>query len=167
MLKNIGLFCKRALQKRPIFCKETYIFKHPTHRSHPIPCREESIGDTKNRRYTNCPGWGSWASTYVYLRPVDQLSEASSLLPHFECFLILNEEAERVRMSTSDQLSTPVKWHSMGWLWIVGSIELQISFAKEACKRDDILQKRPMILSILLTVATLYPEQGLRTDASR
>ena len=37
MLKNIGLFCKRDLQKRPIFCKETYIFKHPTHRSHPIP----------------------------------------------------------------------------------------------------------------------------------
>ena len=36
MLKNIGLFCKRDLQKRPIFCKETYIFKHPTHRSHPI-----------------------------------------------------------------------------------------------------------------------------------
>ena len=35
MLKNIGLFCKRALQKRPVFCKETYI-KHPTHRSHPI-----------------------------------------------------------------------------------------------------------------------------------
>jgi len=29
MLKNIGLFCKRDLQKRPIFCKETYIFKHP------------------------------------------------------------------------------------------------------------------------------------------
>jgi len=36
MLKNIGLFCKRYLQKRPIFCKETYIFKHPTNRSHPI-----------------------------------------------------------------------------------------------------------------------------------
>ena len=36
MLKNIGLFCKRDLQKRPIFCKETYILKHPTHRSHPI-----------------------------------------------------------------------------------------------------------------------------------
>jgi len=36
MHKNIGLFCKRDLQKRPIFCKETYIFKHPTHRSHPI-----------------------------------------------------------------------------------------------------------------------------------
>jgi len=36
MLKNIGLFCKRALQHRPVFCKETCIFKHPTHRSHPI-----------------------------------------------------------------------------------------------------------------------------------
>jgi len=36
MLINIGLFCKRALQKRPVFCKETCIFKHPTHRSHPI-----------------------------------------------------------------------------------------------------------------------------------
>jgi len=36
MLKNIGLFCKRALQKRPVFCKETCIFKYPTHRSHPI-----------------------------------------------------------------------------------------------------------------------------------
>jgi len=36
MLKDIGLFCKRALQKRPVFCKETCIFKHPTNRSHPI-----------------------------------------------------------------------------------------------------------------------------------
>jgi len=36
MLKIIGLFCKRALQKRPVFCKETCIFKHPTNRSHPI-----------------------------------------------------------------------------------------------------------------------------------
>jgi len=36
MLKNIGLFCKRDLQKRPVFCKETYIFRHPTNRSHLI-----------------------------------------------------------------------------------------------------------------------------------
>ena len=42
----------------------------------------------------------------------------------------------------------------MGWLQLVGSIKLQVSFAKEPYKRDDILQKRPMILSILLTVAT-------------
>jgi len=37
MLENIGLFCKRALQKRPVFWKQTCIFKHPTHRIRPIP----------------------------------------------------------------------------------------------------------------------------------
>jgi len=42
----------------------------------------------------------------------------------------------------------------MGWLRLVGSIELEVSFAKEPYRRDDILQKRPIILSILLTVAT-------------
>ena len=36
LLKNIGLFCKRALQERPVFCNETYVFKEPTNRSHPI-----------------------------------------------------------------------------------------------------------------------------------
>jgi len=42
----------------------------------------------------------------------------------------------------------------MGWLQLVGSILLQVSFAKEPYNRDYILQKRPVILSILLTVAT-------------
>ena len=36
LLKIIGLFCNRALQKRPMLCKETYNFKEPTNRSHPI-----------------------------------------------------------------------------------------------------------------------------------
>jgi len=44
----------------------------------------------------------------------------------------------------------------MGWLWLVGSIKLQVSFAKEPYKRDYILQKRPVLLSILMTVATPY-----------
>ena len=42
----------------------------------------------------------------------------------------------------------------MGWLCLVGSIKWWVSFAKEPYRRDDILQKRPIILSILLTVAT-------------
>jgi len=33
---NIGLFCKRALQKRLCPAKETYIVKEPTNRIHPI-----------------------------------------------------------------------------------------------------------------------------------
>jgi len=36
LLKIISLFCKRALQKRRYSAKETYIFKEPTNRSHPI-----------------------------------------------------------------------------------------------------------------------------------
>jgi len=42
----------------------------------------------------------------------------------------------------------------MGWLRLVGSLKVQVSFAKETDKRDDILQKRPMILRSLLIVAT-------------
>jgi len=34
----------------------------------------------------------------------------------------------------------------MGWLRWVGSLKVQVSFAKETYKRDDILQKRPIIL---------------------
>ena len=36
LLKTIGLFCKRALQKRRYSAKETYDFKEPTNRRHPI-----------------------------------------------------------------------------------------------------------------------------------
>jgi len=42
----------------------------------------------------------------------------------------------------------------MGWLWLVGSIKLLVSFVKEPYKRDNILRKRPIISSILRTVAT-------------
>ena len=42
----------------------------------------------------------------------------------------------------------------MGWLWFVGSIKRYVSFAKEPYKRDYILQKGPIIQSILLTVGT-------------
>jgi len=44
----------------------------------------------------------------------------------------------------------------MGCLRQVGSIKLQVSFAKDPYKRDNILQKRRTISSILLTVATPY-----------
>jgi len=33
----------------------------------------------------------------------------------------------------------------MGWLWSIGLIKLYVSFAKEPYKRDDVLQKSPMI----------------------
>jgi len=42
----------------------------------------------------------------------------------------------------------------MGWLRLVGSLKLYVSFAKEPYKRDYILQKRPRILRSLLIEAT-------------
>jgi len=45
---------------------------------------------------------------------------------------------------------------TMGWLRLVGSLKLQVSFAKEPYKRDYVLQKRPIILRRLLIVATPY-----------
>jgi len=36
LLTIIGLFCKKALQKRLYSAKETYNFKEPTNGSHPI-----------------------------------------------------------------------------------------------------------------------------------
>ena len=43
---------------------------------------------------------------------------------------------------------------TMGWLRVVGSLKLQVSFAKKPSKRDDILQKRPIIVRSLRIVAT-------------
>jgi len=45
---------------------------------------------------------------------------------------------------------------TMGWLRIVGSLRIKVSFAKEPYKRDYILQKRPIISRSLLIVATPY-----------
>jgi len=58
MLKNIGLFCKRALQKRPVFCNETYIFKHPTNRSHPISDVPLNLGT----------GWRRLTGSLIFIR---------------------------------------------------------------------------------------------------
>ena len=44
--------------------------------------------------------------------------------------------------------------HCMGCIRLVGSLTLQVSFAKKPYKRDYILQKRPVILRSLLIVAT-------------
>ena len=42
----------------------------------------------------------------------------------------------------------------MGWLRLVGSLKSQVSFEKETYKRDNTLQKRPIISRSLLIVGT-------------
>jgi len=44
----------------------------------------------------------------------------------------------------------------IGWLRLVGSLKLQVSFAKEPYKRDYFLQKRPIIVRSLLILAAPY-----------
>jgi len=52
----------------------------------------------------------------------------------------------------------------MGWLWLIVSLKLQVSFAKEPYKRDYILQKRPVVLRSLLIVATPYAALNRATN---
>jgi len=50
----------------------------------------------------------------------------------------------------------------MGWLRLVGSIKLQGSFAEYSLFYRPLLQKRPIILSILLSKATPYLDHQVR-----
>jgi len=73
------------------------------------------------------------------------------VLRHPVCVEVISHPDAILHMVMGDALIS-----DMVWLWLVGSIKLEVSFAKETYKRDDILQKRPIILWILLTVATPY-----------
>ena len=61
---------------------------------------------------------------------------------------------------TRDELDTSVSSLqsdvSMGWLWSVGSIQLQVTFAEYRLFYRALLQKRPIISSILLNKTTPY-----------
>jgi len=54
------------------------------------------------------------------------------------------------------KLIEAAEWSRMGRLRWVGALKLYVSFAKEPCKREDILQKRPRILRSLPIVASPY-----------
>jgi len=53
--------------------------------------------------------------------------------------------------------SCPIRDICVAWLPFIGSLKLYVSFAKEPYKRDDVLQKRPIIWRGLLIVATPHP----------
>jgi len=53
----------------------------------------------------------------------------------------------------------------MGWLRLVGSLKLQVTFAKEPYQRDYILQKRPVILRSLLIANAKVWCYGLATTS--
>ena len=86
-MNETDIFCRISSLLQGSFAKESYHFKEPTNRSHPI---------------------------LIYV-------------------------VERTHLR---------------WLRLVGSFKLYVSFEKEPYKRDDILEKRPVILRSLLIVAT-------------
>ena len=54
----------------------------------------------------------------------------------------------------------------IGWLRLVGSLKLQVSFAKEPYQRDNILQKRPTNRSLLTHLRAFVPMGWLRLVGS-
>ena len=73
--------------------------------------------------------------------------------------LILHKETFHTKILSVAILDRFPGTHPMGRLRLVGSIKLQVSFAREPYNRDYILQKRPIISSTLLNVATPYPKR--------
>jgi len=79
---------------------------------------------------------------YIYIRHI-----------HVNVFIYIYSYVHIAEIDVNTDMTAD---RGLRWLWLVGSLKLQVSFAKEPYKRDDILQKRPTILSSLLTVATAY-----------
>ena len=70
-------------------------------------------------------------------------------------------ERERERGRVSERDKETITAGIARALQLVGSLKSWVSFAKEPHKRDDILQKRPIILRSLLMVATPSQLHGL------
>jgi len=54
----------------------------------------------------------------------------------------------------------------MGWLRLVGSLKSQVSFAEYRLFDRALLQKRPIILPTLLTVATPYLDSPVTFESA-
>jgi len=66
-----------------------------------------------------------------------------------------NEILEYGRFVT--HITSWLMFRHMGWLRLVGSLKLQVSFAEYSLFYMALLQKRPIVLRSLLIVATPYP----------
>ena len=75
--------------------------------------------------------------------------------------IIIEQTVDSILISQSRFTSELTTELTMGWLRLVGSIKLHVSFAQEPYKREDILQKRPIILSIL---SILIPQSGFDSE---
>jgi len=88
--------------------------------------------------------WGTWL-----IHPWD-VTHSLVRCDSFTC------ETWLIRLHESGSSRSSSSRLSMRWLRWVGTKKLKVSFAKEPYKRDDILQKRPLILRSLLIEVTPY-----------
>jgi len=89
-------------------------------------------------------------SSHTYLWVSNHVIAAGAMI----CDMIHSAIADREGY-VDDSRDSALICH-MGWLWLVGSIKLQVSLAEYSLFYRSLLQKRPIILSILLTEATPY-----------
>jgi len=116
------------------------------HKSHSVTLNTFSVKLWNASHWVTYLTWFTRTMTYVYAK----------------CVTLSHTQSHSVTLSHICVMSLiRDMWHdlficdmTMGWLQLVSSIKWQVSFAKEPYKRDNILQKRPVILSILLTIAT-------------
>jgi len=108
--------------------------------------------------------------THTWIRHVQHVNESryssasviSKRWEHFDMRLLYEATTWHGQYVTSWHFEERLRderviwWEAMGRLPLVHSLKLYVSFAKEPCKRDDILKRRPIILRSVLIVATTY-----------
>jgi len=90
--------------------------------------------------------WERYSVAKAHRMPSNSISFYNYMLFFAKSPIMCGSLSERDLKFKESYASTP---HCTEWLMLVGSIKLQVSFAKEPYKRDAILPKRPIILSIL------------------
>jgi len=95
--------------------------------------------------------WKTWLFRSLDPSRTLSMSHVTLSVSHVTGHLVFLHQNDAWHGLMYSSVSSPI-----GCLWLAGSFKLQVSFAKEPYKRGNILQKRPIILPILLTVATPY-----------
>jgi len=139
LFKVIGLFCKRSLYKKPYSAKETYNLKEPTNRSHSIViCARVFVKFPRHHEEQETMRVKDAHIQYVeenvpysVCRRIRDLFSMLKNMGHIRT-VWGTWETHRVKDAQIAALCY------MGWLQLVGSWKLQVSFAMETYKRDDI-----------------------------
>ena len=145
-----SLFCRALLQKRPIILRSLLIEATPSNKS----AREyHNLRDESQKNYRSLLQKSPIKETMN--RVTARMCERAKLCERAKiCERAKSYERAKIACTAIHlQPKSVTHFCCVGWLLLVGSIKLQVSFAKVPCKRDGILQKRPIILRSLLIVA--------------